>query len=357
MAAAIMEIPPPNIIPPFGFGKHEKPQCIISSSRGPIPLPTQSTISYVDDLSASLCGKDIRNNTSNLSITAQNLSLRAHSLNLTFSADKTEFIHLFRHTSHGSLRPKSSDLPNLPNLETPTTPTYLTALPSDQIKILGVTIDSSLSFSPHIANAASSGMQALGSFRFLRTTSLGISSKTARYLTISAILPKMLYGSEIWWLGNVRAIDPIRIVYNRIARWITGLPSNTRITKLLSCANLPPLEKFLDYTSTCYGIRLLFLPTTNPATIPTTLSRRAKKYPGTDRILSLIEGMYTNRLEDRSSPSPYPISLSPTKIHFTRSPDAKSIHEAWIHTLSSTSLRLYTDGSKSSTGTTRIGLI
>jgi hypothetical protein len=30
MAAAIMEIPPPRIILPFGFGKHEKPQRIIS---------------------------------------------------------------------------------------------------------------------------------------------------------------------------------------------------------------------------------------------------------------------------------------------------------------------------------------
>jgi hypothetical protein len=80
-----------------------------------------------------------------------------------------------------------------------------------------------------------------------------------------------------------------------------------------------------------------------------------KKYPGADRTLSLIEGMYTNCLEDRSSPSPCRVSLSPIKIHITRSPDAKSIHEAWIHTLSSTSLRLYTDGSKSSTGTAGSG--
>jgi hypothetical protein len=29
MAAAIMEIPPANIIPPFGFGKHEKPHRIL----------------------------------------------------------------------------------------------------------------------------------------------------------------------------------------------------------------------------------------------------------------------------------------------------------------------------------------
>jgi hypothetical protein len=268
-------------------------------------------------MSASLCGKDIRNNTSNLSIIAQNLSFRAYSLNLKFSKEKIEFIHLFRHTS--SLRPKALVLPNLPILETPAFPTYLTASPADHIKILGVTIDASLTFSPHIADAASSGMQALGAFIFLRTTSLGITPKTARYLTISAILPRMLYGSEIWWLGNTRLIDPIRIVYNRIAKWITGLPGNTQITKLLTCANLPPppLDAFLDYTSTCYGIRLLFISTGNSATIPTTLARRATKYPGTDRILSLVEKMYTNRLENRSSPSPFPIPPSLAIVHST----------------------------------------
>jgi hypothetical protein len=90
-------------------------------------------------------------------------------------------------------------------------------------------------------------------------------------------------------------MDPIRIFYNRIARWITGLPGNTRITKLFTCANLP-IDAFLDYTSTCYGIHLLFISTGNPATIPTTLTRRTTKYPGTDRVPSLVKKIYTDRL-------------------------------------------------------------
>jgi hypothetical protein len=175
---------------------------------------------------------------SNLFIIAQNLSLRGYSLNLKISKEKTELVHLFHHTS--SIRPRASDLPSLPVLETSALPTYLTGSPADHIKILGATIDASITFSPHIANAASSGMQALGAFRFLRKISLGITPKPERYLTISAILPRMVYGSEIWWLGNTSAMDPIRIFYNRIARWITDLPGNTRITKLLTCANLPP---------------------------------------------------------------------------------------------------------------------
>jgi hypothetical protein len=92
----------------------------------------------------------------------------------------------------------------------------------------------------------------------------------------------------------------------------------------------PPLGAFLDYTSTSYGIRLLSIPTGYPAEIPTTLTRRATKYPGTDRILSLVEKMYTNRLEDRSSPSPFPIPPPLAIVHSTRSLKAKAIHAAWV---------------------------
>jgi hypothetical protein len=71
--------------------------------------------------------------------------------------------------------------------------------PSENIRLLGNTLDTTLSFVSHLAQAASAGRQALGSFNFLSTTSLGISAKAAHYIDISAILPQMLYGSQVWW--------------------------------------------------------------------------------------------------------------------------------------------------------------
>jgi hypothetical protein len=60
--------------------------------------------------------------------------------------------------------------------------------------------------------------------------------------------------------------------------------------------------------------------------------------------------MYTNRLEDRSPPSPFPIPPSLAIVHSTRSLKAKATHEALVVSLPPKTLRLYTDGSKAFSG-------
>ena len=52
----------------------------------------------------------------------------------------------------------------------------------------------------------------------------------------------------------------LKVTYNVVARWITGLPLNTRTTNLITLAQLPPMEAYLDYLSLQYAIRLHFLP-------------------------------------------------------------------------------------------------
>jgi hypothetical protein len=229
-------------------------------------------------------------------------------------------------------------------------PTPFIVNPSENIRLLGITLDSTLSFTSHLAQAASAGRQALGSFNFLRTTSLGISAKTAHYIAILAILPKMLYGSQVWWTGSITSLTPILSTYNQIARWITGLPRSTHIKNLLTCANLPPLEAMLSHISCNYGIRLLLLPHNHPAAIPTSNDFKAQKLPRTDHVLSQVKGMYTNRLEDRSAPPPIPILPYHTRVHTSRAPDSDITHSTWIKTLPPSSFRLYTDGSKLPSG-------
>jgi hypothetical protein len=219
-----------------------------------------------------------------------------------------------------------------------------------QPRVLGITLDSALSFTSHLAQAASAGRQALGSFNFLRTTSLGISTKTAHYIAISAILPKMLYGSQVWWTGSISCLAPILSTYNQIARLITGLPHSTCIKNLLTCANLPPLKAILSHISCNYEIRLLFFLHNHPVAIPTSDDFKAQKLSGTDHVLSQVKGMYTNRLEDRSAPSPIPILLYHTRVHTSRAPDSDITHSTWIKTLPPSSFRLYTDGSKLPSG-------
>jgi hypothetical protein len=152
-----------------------------------------------------------------------------------------------------------------------------------------VIFDESLNFIPHARDAAAEGMKALGKICFLRHRRKGISCHVANHLVFAAILPKMLWASSVWWIGSANIISTLQTTYNAAARWITGLLANTRISKLLICANLPPLEIYLNYLSTRYAIRLLFLPTNHP------LSNKLKEdknahLPGLQRVMSFISG-------------------------------------------------------------------
>jgi hypothetical protein len=62
---------------------------------------------------------------------------------------------------------------------------------------------------------------------------------------MAAILPRMLWASPVSWLGNPGTLNPLTVAYNRCVRWITGLPSSTDSVKLLICAHLPPLHRYL----------------------------------------------------------------------------------------------------------------
>jgi Na+-translocating ferredoxin:NAD+ oxidoreductase RnfA subunit len=101
-------------------------------------------------------------------------------------------------------------------------------------------------------------MQALCSFLYLRKGLKGIPPITARHIALSSTLPKLHWASPIWWTGSHSVLYPLKLAYHRIVRWIIGLPPSTRVTKLLRCANLPPLDIWLDYLTTRYAILLIF---------------------------------------------------------------------------------------------------
>jgi hypothetical protein len=88
IATAILEIPPPTTRPPSGFRESKRHSGRLKPAKLPLPFLVQIKIAYVDEVSVSLFGKDIPINTTNMALVAQNLTTRAHFLNLSFSAEK-----------------------------------------------------------------------------------------------------------------------------------------------------------------------------------------------------------------------------------------------------------------------------
>jgi ribonuclease HI len=225
-------------------------------------------------------------------------------------------------------------------------------------RCLGVTIDDALSFRVHAAAAASRGLQAMGALRFLRRHDWSAPAYVTHHLAMVAVMPKMLWGSPIWWTGSPTIQSLLATTYHRVARWITGLPMSTKIAKLLTAAQLSPIDTYLDYLSMQYAIRVRFLPSDHILADQPAYIRGAPKplYPSRHRLDSLIFHLTMGVLEDRLChiDASIPRIQSP---HLDKHTDPVGIHERWIQSLPDFTILLYTDGSKLEDGRTGSGWV
>jgi ribonuclease HI len=226
-----------------------------------------------------------------------------------------------------------------------------TISPSRSIKYLGIHIDESISFKQHTISAAAKGKSALSSLLFLRHGGNGISTYIARHLILTLILPKMLWASPAWWTGADNILSPLAAAYHSAARWATSLPPSTRFSNLLTCTHLPPLHIYLDYLSTRFAIRLLFLPAGHSlAGIPATPNCPVSA-PGISQLCDLVKHLITGKLENRSAnPVTFSIQSTTPPVHTSKNNQSHIRHQQWISSLPIGTLLLYTDGSKLDSG-------
>ncbi|KAF9728465.1 zinc knuckle [Paraphaeosphaeria minitans] len=141
-------------------------------------------MAFVDDYSAWVMGPSADGNTR----TIQNevvplLEKRERTSGAVFDAKKTSFIHLTRYKgaareSTTALRFKEKEI-----------------LPSNEVKILKVTLDKELRLKTHLANKAGKATQVAMALRRLK----GLRPKTVKQLARSAVLPVGDYASPVWY--------------------------------------------------------------------------------------------------------------------------------------------------------------
>jgi hypothetical protein len=249
--------------------------------------------SYVDDV----CMVQLSHTVSEANIrleerTEQHLEHGAP-LGLRFATSKTELLYCLPLTS----KDKKKSLASYPPLRV--LGTTITA--GRQIKYLGVFIDESLTFKYHATMAAARAHKVLGSLTFLRHQSRGIPAYIAHHLAMTAILPAMFWASPAWWTGTPGVVATLKVAYNTVARWITGLPLNTRTTNLITLAHLPPMETYLDYLSLRYAIRLHFLPTHHALGPPREQPDTHANLPGLHHLYNISKDLIVGKLEDRTA--------------------------------------------------------
>jgi ribonuclease HI len=268
-------------------------------------------------------------------------------LGLTFATPKTELLYCLPLTSKDKNKSLSSH-PPLRVLDT-------TILAGRQIKYLGVFIDESLTFKYHATMAAARANKVLGSLKFLRHRSRGIPAHIAHHLAMTAIFPAMFWASPAWWAGTPGVIATLKVAYNAVARWITGLPLNTRTTNLITLAQLPPMEVYLDYLSLRYAIRLHFLPTYHALGPPCDKPSTHANLPGLHRLYNLSKHLIQGKLEDRTTTTTAGGVGNATSPNPDKTTKPRPLHEEWLRTLPDHTIVIYTDGSKLANGAVGCG--
>jgi len=294
--------------------------------------------SYVDDVCMLQHSHTISNANTRLEERTERHLENGAPLGLTFATPKTKLLYCLPLTS----KDKKKSLSSHPPLRV-----LGTTIPARrQTKYLGVYIDESLTFKYHATMAAARGYKILGSLNFLRHRSRGIPTHIAHHLAMTAILPAMFGASPAWWAGTPGVIAQLKVTYNAVARWITGLPLNTRTTNLITLAHLPPMETYLDYLSLRYAIRLHFLPSHHALRPPRDQPKTHANLPGLHHLHNLSRHLVLGKLEDRTAT----ITTGGVAKTISPNPDKttlpQQLHEMWLQTLPDHTITIYTDGSK-----------
>jgi len=294
--------------------------------------------SYVDDVCMVQLSHSVPEANARLKQrTEQHLENGAH-LGLTFATPKTELLYCLPLTS----KDKNKSLSSHPPLRV----LGVTMLAERQIKYLGVFIDESLIFKYHASMAAERASKVLRSLNFLRHRSRGIPARIAHHLMMTAVLPAMFWASPAWWTDTPGVAATLRVAYNTVARWITGLPLNTRTTNLITLAHLPPMEAYLDYLSLRYAIRLHFLPTHHALGPTRDLPDTRTNLPGLHRLYNLSKHLVQGKLEDRTATLTAPGVAKTMSPNPDKTTQPRQLHEKWLQTLPESTIVIYTDSPK-----------
>ena len=117
-----------------------------------------------------------------------------------------------------------------------------------KVMYLGLTIDKSLTYQPHIENKTNQIKHSAAPLQYLINTKWGITSNQGRYIHNNIIIPQITYAAGIWApkaLNSKTATQKLKTAQNVITRRICGAHEHTQPTVLNIIAGVEPIENTL----------------------------------------------------------------------------------------------------------------
>lgn len=133
---------------------------------------------------------------------------------------------------------------------------------SNSVKYLGVYLDSKLNMNVHTNVLKEKANKALWAARSLCRRTWGLKPRKMYYIYSSIILPRILYGSLVFWHkfkdapGNKGRLKILRTIQRKAAMMISGASRNVSTIPLLALLNLTPLEIQMERRALLTMLRL-----------------------------------------------------------------------------------------------------
>ena len=192
-----------------------------------LPVNVRSTL-YVDDFTIWASSKMVHTIERKLQLAINHLQDWSLKNGFMFSSDKSTAIHICRR--RGCL--KSATL-HMGNTE---------IVPREFCKLLGVTIDDSLTWKRHIRNLKQSCIRKMSLLKHLSHKTWGSDSKTLIHLYMSLIKSKLDYGFEAYGTACKSLLASLEPIQNQALRIATGAYRSSPIESLHCIAGMKPLK-------------------------------------------------------------------------------------------------------------------
>lgn len=188
---------------------------------------TVRSVLYVDDFTIYMSGRSTNLIERQLQVALRCLKTWSLKSGLQFSLEKTICMHICRR--RGCLKAASNITLN--NQPIRCSPTH---------KFLGITLDSSLTWKPHIDQLKKSCIRTLDLFKKLAHSSWGSDSVTLLRLYIMLLKPKLDYGAEAYSSAAITYLNSIDTIQNTAIRIATGAFRTSPVVSLHAKASIPP---------------------------------------------------------------------------------------------------------------------
>ena len=125
---------------------------------------------------------------------------------------------------------------------------------SDSIKLLGITIDSTLSFDKHVTNVVRGCNYHLRALRHIRPV---ISMEVAKTVACSMVSSRLDYCNSLLHGTSAKNLHRLQIVQNDLARTVLQVSRRTSATQSLKTLHWLPVKQRIDYkiATTVYKLR------------------------------------------------------------------------------------------------------